>query len=125
MNDIKQKDRTYKIRGAVFEVYNILGPGFLESVYHEALKKEFESRKIPYQSEVELDVFYKNIKLDTKFRADFICYNSIILEIKACNYIKDIHRAQLLNYMKTCSINVGLLINFNSSPNVDIARLVL
>lgn len=102
-----------------------MGPGFLESVYEEYLKKEFEARNIPYSSEVDLNLKYKDNVLNLKFRADLICYNSILIELTAVNQILDIHRAQVLNYLKATDLKLALLANFNSHPRVEIERIVL
>lgn len=107
--------RTYAIIGATFEVHRQLGCGFLEKVYCEALALEFDRRKIPYQSEVELPVRYKDITLRTLYKADFICNNNIILEIKAIKRLGDIEKAQILNYLKASELKTGLLLNFGAT----------
>jgi len=124
-NKIVLKEESYQFQGAIFEVYKTMGPGFLESVYKECLKKEFEARNIPYSSEVDLNLKYKYNVLNLKFRADLICYNSILIELTAVNQILDIHRAQVLNYLKATDLKLALLANFNSHPRVEIERIVL
>ena len=119
------RNESYKIQGAIFEVYKIIGPGFLEAVYQECLEKEFALRNIPFRSQVEINLNYKDIPLSQAYRADFICFDSIIVEIKAVSGISDIHKAQLLNYLKATRLKLGLLVNFSSFPKVWIERIVL
>ncbi len=119
------RNESYKIQGAIFEVYKIIGPGFLEAVYQECLEKEFALRNIPFRSQVEINLNYKDIPLSQAYRADFICFDSIIVEIKAVSGISDIHQAQLLNYLKATRLKLGLLVNFSSYPKAQIERIVL
>lgn len=118
-------DETYAIRGAVFEVYKQMGCGFLEAVYQECLAIEFERQNIPYLAQPELTVFYKDMSLKQFYKPDFICFNQIIVELKAVKQITDEHKAQLLNYLTACKFKVGLIINFGSYPQVEIKRMVL
>ncbi len=122
---LQYEQETYAIRGVIFEVYKELGPGFLESVYQESLEKEFQLRSIPYQKQVELPIYYKGQLLRQYFVADLICYDSIVIEIKACKSIIPIHRAQIINYLKATGKKLGLLVNFNSHPNAEIERFAL
>lgn len=110
--DEKQDELTYGIIGAAMKVHSTLKYGFLESVYQEALEIELNKLDIPYEREVEIPVYYEGIKLDTKFRADFICYNKIIVELKAIKQLTNIEEAQLINYLKATNYKIGLLINF-------------
>ena len=119
------KKESYELQGAIFEVYRKMGSGFLEAVYQECLEKELDLRKIPFQSQTEIRLSYKNTPLSQTYRADFICYDSILIEIKAVSEISDVHRAQLLNYLKATSLKLGLLVNFSSFPKVGIERIVL
>jgi len=119
------KEESFAIQGAAFEVYKKMGSGFLESVYQECLEKEFTLRKIPFKSQVEITLNYKDIPLNQTYRADFVCYDSILIEIKAVSQILNLHRAQVLNYLKATKLKLGLLINFSSHPKLGIERFVL
>lgn len=119
------QDESYAIRGAVFEVYRVLGLGFLEAVYQESLALELERRQIPFQAQVELPLAYKGQPLLQTYRADFICYAKVIVEIKAIKDIGDEHRAQVFNYLKATNFRLGLLVNFGHYPKVTIERIIL
>jgi GxxExxY protein len=106
---------TYKIRGAFFEVYNQLGPGLLESVYEMALMKEFELLGIKAKSQVALQVTYKGEYLELGFRIDILVESKVIIEIKSVKELEDVHKKQLLTYLKLSEIQVGFLINFNTA----------
>lgn len=105
-------DETYAIVGAAMEVHRILGPGFSESIYQEALAIEFERQGIPFEKEKAIIVKYKDIELHNTFRADFVCYQDIIVEIKALESTTLEHRSQVINYLKATGFKLGLLINF-------------
>lgn len=123
--DILYKIESYDIQGAIFEVYRELGSGFLEAVYQESLSKEFTSRNVPYISQPELTLRYKGDILSVTYRPDFLCYDKIIVEIKAISEIGQEHRAQLLNYLKATGFRLGLLVNFGHYPKATIERLIL
>ncbi|MBN2444454.1 MAG: GxxExxY protein [Spirochaetales bacterium] len=123
--DFLFKDETFTIRGAIFEVYKEIGPGFLESVYQECLEKEFLIQKIPFQRQVELKLSYKGEPLQQYFKADLICYNSIIIEVKAVKALDPIHKAQVMNYLNATGLRLGLLVNFKAYPKAIIERIVL
>ena len=106
------KEESYKIIGICMNIHSILGNGFLEAVYSEVLEKEFVKNNIPYQREVKLDLFFNGEKLDKKYKADFICFDNIILEIKAVSFIHENFTKQTLNYLKATDKKLGLLINF-------------
>ena len=125
MNKLLFEEETYLIRGAVFEVYKNIGCGFLEAVYQECLELELWERGIPFKSQVELRLNYKGTNLQQYFRADIICFDKIIVEIKAVTQLSDIHKAQLLNYLKVTGFKLGLLVNFCSFPTATIERIVL
>jgi len=101
-----------------------MGCGFLEAVYQKCLEREFSQRQIPYEAKQGLRLSYKNEPLDLIYVPDFICYNKIIVEIKAVKEIAPEHKAQLLNYLKATSMKVGLLANFGSHPKTQIVRMV-
>lgn len=105
------------------EVHKKLGSGFLESIYAEALEMEFKKAEIPYEREKKLQVFYENQFLNKYFRADFVCYNSIIIELKASKFLVDADRQQTLNNVKATKFKLGLLINFGT-PSLTYKRIV-
>lgn len=109
------KEECYKVVGACMAVHRELGNGFLESVYQEALTIEFQKQGIPFIREKVIPVIYKGIELHGAFKADFICYNSIIVELKALSALTTDHSSQVLNYLKATGLRVGLLINFGTA----------
>ena len=115
----------YDLMGAAFEVYNELGQGFLEEVYHEGLAIEMTNRAIPFVSKPALPLFYKGAPMSKSYQADFIVYGEIILELKAVRALVAEHEAQLINYLRTTHKRVGYLVNFGSFPKLDWKRLVL
>lgn len=119
------EDETYAIKGAVFEVYKTMGAGFFESVYQECLEEELRIREIPFTSQVEIRIDYKGKELHQFYRADIVCYDKIILELKAVNVLAPEHSAQLFNYLRATKMQLGLLINFGHYPGVEIKRIAL
>lgn len=115
--------QTYAIIGAAMEVHGELGHGFLESVYQEALAMEFRERGIPYKEEVELPIRYKGRRMKTFYRADFICFDDVVVELKALKMLSGADDAQLLNYLKATGIERGLLFNFGA-PSLEHRRKV-
>lgn len=113
------------LQGAIFEVYRELGCGFIEAVYQEALAREFSIRNIPFMSQSEMTIEYKGFILSQVYRPDFVCYEKIILELKAVKETNDEHKAQLHNYLKVSKLHPGLLINFGHYPRATVERIVL
>ncbi|QIA08539.1 GxxExxY protein [Draconibacterium halophilum] len=118
------KEESYKIIGACMEVHKTLGCGFLEAVYQEALAIEFAKQNIPFEKEVRLNIQYKGTPLSKEYIADFICHESIIIELKALSKPSGEHTAQVLNYLKATGFQLGLLVNFGSS-SLQYKRVVL
>ena len=123
--DMLCKDEVYAIIGAAFEVYNTLGPGFLEAVYQEALAIEFRIRQIPYNEQAPVPIEYKGEILKTEYYADFLCYSEIIVEIKAQECLVSGNEGQLLNYLHGTKLPVGVLINFGNNTKLEWKRFVL
>jgi GxxExxY protein len=124
-DNIIYKDECYAINGAAFSVYKEMGNGFLESVYQECLEYEFADTNIPFVSQPRLDIFFKGRLLKQKFIPDFICYNKIVVELKAVKTITVEHEAQVLNYLQSTGMKLGLIINFGSYPKAVIKRYAL
>lgn len=124
MADLLYKDEVYAIVGAAMDVYNDLGPGFLENVYQEAMEIEVDSRKIPSKPIQEIHIKYKGRQLKRFYIADLICYDKIIVELKAMDRLTLREEGQLINYLKATGIKVGVLINFGHYPNLEWKRLV-
>lgn len=124
MAEIIYKDEAYKIIGACFEVYNEKGCGFLEPVYQECLEIELGLQGIPFQSQQQLELHYKGRLLKQKYIPDFLCYDKIVLEIKAVSALTDEHRAQVHNYLKATGYRLGLLVNFGHYPKLEYERIV-
>ncbi|MFO0925076.1 MAG: GxxExxY protein [Pirellulales bacterium] len=127
----KQKDKVvfkeecYLINGAIFEVYREMGCGFLEAVYQECLAKEFSLRNIPFVAQPALNLTYKQQPLLQTYQPDFVCYNKIIVELKAVKSIAPEHQAQVLNYLNATGYRLGLLVNFGAYPKATVQRLAL
>lgn len=123
--DFKEGDsETYAIIGAAMQVHRVLGHGFLEAVYQEAMAREMSRRSIPFEIEKEFPVFYCGERLSVSYRADFVCFNRIIVEIKALTMISGVEASQVINYLKASGHPIGLLLNFGSSSLHD-KRFVL
>ena len=123
MDKLLYEQLTYKIIGAGQEVYKELGPGYLESVYEDALCYELNSLNIAYQRQLELDVHYKDVVFERRFRADLLIENKVLLENKAIKKITQQDEAQLINYLKTTNLRVGLLFNFGGEKFDFIRRI--
>jgi GxxExxY protein len=125
MNEKKIKDpKTYEIIAAAMEVHRILGPGFLEAVYHEAMCIECNLKSMSFQKEVELPISYKKRLLETRYRADFVCFSDVLVEIKALKQLTTNEEAQIINYLKATVFQTGLLLNFGSK-SLEFKRFVL
>lgn len=113
MSGFIYKEESYAIHGALFAVHRELGTGFLERVYQDALEYEFRERGIPYEREKKIQIMYKGKPLGEPYRADFVCYGKIIIELKAVKTLEDTHYAQILNYLKATKMKLGILVNFH------------
>jgi GxxExxY protein len=116
--------RTYAIIGAAMAVHRRLGCGFLEPVYQESLAIEMEDMEIPFRREVEIPVFYRGRRLNTTYRSDFVCFDSVIVELKALPQLGGIEESQVINYLKASGHQVGLLVNFGAR-SLEHKRIVL
>ena len=114
-----------KFKVLFFEVYREMGCGFLEAIYQECLEQELSKRNIPFKAQQELKLSYKGKPLQQTYKPDLICYDQIIVELKAVKEIGPEHKAQVINYLKASGIKLGLLVNFGTYPKADITRLVL
>ena len=123
--EIYLKDEVYAIIGAAIEAHKELGPGFLEAVYHEALEMEETARNIPFRSKQLWPIYYKGQLLQKHYEADQVCYEQIVVEIKALDLLTNREIAQLLNYLKATRLKVGLLINFGSKGKLEWQRYVV
>jgi GxxExxY protein len=110
----KRDPDTFSIIGLAMEVHNTIGPGFLEAVYQEALELELISNQIPHNREEKLNVYYKTQKLKTFYKADFICFENLIVELKSTKQLSAIDEAQVINYLKASGLHKALLINFGA-----------
>lgn len=115
----------FQIQGAAFEVYRSMGPGFLEAVYQECLTIEFEERGVPFTALKPLRLAYRGRELKTRYTPDFVCFDKIVLELKAVRDVGPEHRAQLINYLRATGLRLGLLINFGYANKAQIVRVAL
>jgi GxxExxY protein len=122
-----QEQLTYKIRGALFEVFKHFGPGLFETVYEKALMVELRSIGLRVTAQLPVAVSYKGEELDLGFRVDLLVENEVIIEVKSIVALQDVHKKQLLTYLKLTGKRVGLLVNFNSNhlqDNISLIRIV-
>lgn len=119
------KDEVYAIQGAIFEVYREMGCGFLEAVYQECMEKELRRMEIPFATQKELCLAYKGQLLEQRYKPDLICFDKIIVELKAVSELANEHKAQLFNYLKASNLRLGLLVNFGHYPKARIERIIL
>lgn len=125
MAEIIYREESYRIVGACFEVYKDKGCGFTEAVYQECLAMEFAMQGIPFVAQPAFELEYKGTKLEQFFKPDFVCFGTIIIELKALPKLNDICRSQVLNYLHATKFRLGLLINFGHSPKIEYERIVL
>ncbi len=125
MNEMIYQDEVYEIQGAIFEVYKTIGTGYVEAVYQECLEKELAIRGIPFEAQKEIKLFYKGEPLQHFYKADVVCYDKIILELKAVSTLLPEHSAQLFNYLTATKMKLGLLVNFSHYPGVEIKRIAV
>jgi GxxExxY protein len=119
MTDIIYKEESYAILGACFNVYNDKGCGFLEPVYQECCEIELAYQNIPHLAQKELELSYRGQVLRQSYRADFVCYGKIILEIKALSQLTDEHRAQVINCLNATGMKLGILVNFGHHRTLE------
>ena len=124
MTELLLKEEVYKIVGAAMEVYNVLGSGFLEAVYQEAMEIELTERGIPFEPQKDLRITFKNRTLKKTYVADFLVFDKVVVEIKAIDRLTSHDEAQLLNYLKATGMQVGVLINFGSADKLEWKRRV-
>ena len=115
---LRYEQETYQIIGAAMNVHTALGPGFTEKVYQEAFAIELADRGIPFEREKSIHATYKGVVLEGTYIPDFICYNRIIVELKAVKELDDVHRSQAINYAKVAGFKLALLINFGENSLV-------
>ena len=125
MTDLVLKDEVYEVVGAAMEVYWQLGRGFLEPIYQEAFEIELSRRKIPFEPKRELTIVYKDQPLEKTYVPDVICFDQIVVELKALERLSGVEQSQLLNYLKMTRMKVGLLINFGSRVRLEWKRYVM
>lgn len=123
--DILYKEESFAIIGACFNVYNDKGHGFLEPVYQECMGIELAFQEIPAEPQKKLNLFYRGRKLEHFYQPDFICFEKIILELKAVDKITDAHRAQVLNYLHATGYKLGIIVNFGHYPKLEYERIAL
>ena len=125
MSGLLYRSEVFAIVGAAMEVHSVLGPGFLEPVYQEAFGLELAARSLPFESQKDLLISYKGSYLEKRYVADFILFDTIVVEIKALEHLASREEAQLLNYLKATGFKVGVLINFGSIGKLEWKRMAL
>src|SRR5690606_18085272 len=123
MTEIIFKEESYQIVGACMRVHAELGPGFLEAVYQEALERELKQGNIPFKRQVKLSLFYKEEKLKKYYIGDFLCYDKIVLELKALQFLHATTNDQLRNYLRATNLRLGMVINFGK-PSLEYKRIL-
>jgi GxxExxY protein len=125
MTELLFKEEVFAVVGAAIEVHRVLGPGFLEAVYQESMEMELADRQIPFEAQKRITIHYKGRLLQKEYIPDLVCYEQIVVELKAIERLSSVETAQLLNYLKATSMRVGLLINFGSQGRLEWKRFVL
>ena len=124
MKELLFKEETYRIRGACYEVYKEKGCGFVEPVYQECMELELSLQGIKYVAQPRLQLEYKGQPLKSEYVPDLICFEKIIVELKAVTELTDEHRAQVHNYLKATGHRLGLLVNFGHYPQIEVERII-
>jgi GxxExxY protein len=119
------KEESFTLQGAIYDVYREMGSGFLEAVYHECLAIEFRRRNIRFEAQKTLSLAYRGVPLQQVYRADFVCFDAIVVELKVVRDLAPEHKAQVLNYLKATGLHLGLLVNFGHQARAEIVRIVL
>ena len=119
------KQETYRVLGCCFEVYKEKGCGFLEPIYQECLELELRTQDIPFIPQRELDIFYKGVRLQQKYKPDLLCFETVIVELKAVRELAAEHRAQVINYLRATGLRVALLVNFCHYPKLEYERFIV
>ena len=125
MSKLLYPKESYAIMGACFEVYKDKGCGFLEPVYQECMEIELEYQGIPFEAQKQLRLTYRGRELRSKFIPDLICFDKIIVELKAVSALTDEHESQVLNYLNATGMELGVLVNFGHYPKVEYRRIAL
>lgn len=125
MGNLVLAGESWRIRGAVFEVYKAMGSGFLQPVYQECLEIELAQRGIPFAAQVELPLHYRDRRLATSARADLVCFSQVVVEVWALKELGNEHRARLHHLLHAGGFRLGLLVNFGHHPGVEIERIVM
>ena len=124
MTELILKDESYAVIGAAMEVHRVLGPGFLEKVYQEAMQLELSALRIPFEAEKPIGIEFKGQCLTQKYYADLVCFEQIIVEMKALKQLSGKEDAQILNYLRATGFKLGLLLNFGSHGKLEHKRFV-
>jgi GxxExxY protein len=124
VSDILYKQESYQIIGACFAVYDEMGCGFLEAVYQECLELEFKRLKLPALPKAKLALQYRGDPLTQRYEVDFLCFDKIIVELKAADKLAKEHHAQVINYLKVTGKKLGLLVNFGHYPGLEYQRIL-
>lgn len=116
---MEENDISYRIRGAIFAVYNHFGPGLLETIYEKALALELEEQGLKVQTQVTLPIIYRGVKLEGNYRLDILVEDKVIVEVKSVDELHDVHKKQLLSYLRLSQLKLGILVNFNTNELVS------